>query len=116
MVEAMSSSPRSVALVYPEPHELADAIDHHSAYLAAAIATEGLEVRRCRQIPDPGVLEDTVVLQYNPFAYGRRGFAPGLLLRLLRLRLARSRPLIVTMLHEVYVPLRGARFIVMGIW
>lgn len=57
-----------------------------------------------------------VVLQYNPFSHGRRGFAPGLALTMLRLRCRRSRPTIVLMVHETFVDAKNWRWLLMRIW
>jgi glycosyltransferase involved in cell wall biosynthesis len=55
---------------------------------------------------------DAAVVQYNPFMYGRWGFAPGL-----PLMLARRRPqTLALMVHEPYVPLSDWRSAVMGGW
>jgi glycosyltransferase involved in cell wall biosynthesis len=59
--------------------------------------------------------EDVVILQYNPFSWGRWGFAPWLPLELLRLRRESPRPTIVVIVHEPYVPLE-ARNLAMGAW
>lgn len=57
-----------------------------------------------------------LVLQYNPFSHGRRGFAPGLVLAMLRLRCRRSRPIIVLMVHETFVDAKNWRWLLMGTW
>lgn len=57
-----------------------------------------------------------LVLQYNPFSHGRRGFAPGLALAMLRLRCRRSRPLIVLMVHETFVDPKNWRWLLMRTW
>jgi glycosyltransferase involved in cell wall biosynthesis len=59
---------------------------------------------------------DAILLQYNPFSYGRRGFAPSLLLELARLKLTRSRPLVALMVHETYVDMKNWRWALMGAW
>lgn len=62
---------------------------------------------------DPGT---AVVLQYSPFCYGRRGFAPWLPFDLLRLRGRRGRPRVAVMIHEPYVPIEDWRSSLMGAW
>jgi glycosyltransferase involved in cell wall biosynthesis len=59
---------------------------------------------------------DVVVVQYNPFMYGRWGFAPWLPLGLWRLRRKNSRGRIAVMVHEPYVPMVNWRWTLMGIW
>jgi glycosyltransferase involved in cell wall biosynthesis len=54
---------------------------------------------------------DYVLLQYNPFSFGPRGFAPWLVYAL-----ARAKIPLVLMLHETYVPLWPWRFSLMRLW
>jgi hypothetical protein len=53
-----------------------------------------------------------VVVQYNPFSYGRWGFAPRLIADLHRLRTQR----VSVMVHEPYVPIADWRSLLMGGW
>lgn len=75
---------------------------------------------RIRSAEDPGGEQlhraGALVLQYNPFSYGRRGFAPGLALAMLRLRCRRSRPVIVLMVHETFVDAKNWRWLLMRTW
>lgn len=57
-----------------------------------------------------------IVLQYNPFAYGRWGFAPSLAMSLLLLRRPPRRPLIALMAHEMFGPMVTWRLRLMGLW
>ena len=59
---------------------------------------------------------DVVLVQYNPFWYGRRGFAPALPAFLWNLRRLRRRPVIGLMVHETFVNPRNLRWAVMGAW
>ena len=59
---------------------------------------------------------DAIVLQYNPFMYGRWGFAPWLPPMLARLRRRRARPVLALMVHEPYVPMVSWRWTLMGLW
>jgi glycosyltransferase involved in cell wall biosynthesis len=59
---------------------------------------------------------DALVVQYNPFSFGRWGFAPRLPLFLARLRRKRRRPRIAVMFHETYVDLRSPSWAMMGGW
>jgi glycosyltransferase involved in cell wall biosynthesis len=59
---------------------------------------------------------DAMVLQYNPFMYGRWGFTPWLPLALLRLRRAVPRPLIALTVHEPCIDMLDWRSVLMGLW
>ncbi|HEY2326043.1 MAG TPA: glycosyltransferase [Gaiellaceae bacterium] len=79
-----------------------DAIRDYTAKLADALPGASIRVAG-----SPGWLRnlsqiDTVVLEYNPFSFGRWGFAPSLPFALARMRMARHRPAILLMLHETY--------------
>jgi glycosyltransferase involved in cell wall biosynthesis len=58
----------------------------------------------------------TILLQYNPFNFGRWGFAPWLPAKLWRLKRQRPRPRIVLMVHETYVSPSDWRTALMGAW
>lgn len=83
-----------------------DAIDEHSRRLVAALCeagvpacyeADGLSVAQVRSL-DP----DWILLQYNPFAYGHWGFAPGLIPNAIALRRQTGAPLAV-FVHEAWV-------------
>src|SRR5882724_8511675 len=59
---------------------------------------------------------DVVVLQYNPFMYGRWGFAPWLPVALGRLRSKSAGVCVALMVHEPYVPMVNWRWTLMGLW
>ena len=59
---------------------------------------------------------DALIIQYNPFSFGRWGFGPGLPLFLARLRRERRRPRIAVMFHETYVDMRSPSWALMGSW
>jgi hypothetical protein len=59
---------------------------------------------------------DAVMLHYNPFSWGRWGFAPWLAPSLTRLRLCRPELALGVVVHERYVPLGDVRATTMGIW
>jgi glycosyltransferase involved in cell wall biosynthesis len=70
-----------------------------------------------RGVPPPALLRaDAVVLQYNPFSFGRRGFAPSVPALLWRVRARRHRPVIAVMFHETFVDMKSPRWLVMGAW
>lgn len=59
---------------------------------------------------------DALVVQYNPFSFGRWGFAPRLPLFMAGLRRKRRRPRIAVMFHETYVDMRRPSWALMGSW
>lgn len=63
-----------------------------------------------------GASADAIVVQYNPFWYGRRGFAPGLPVGLFRLRRSRPRTTIGLMVHENYIDPKNWKWALMGAW
>jgi glycosyltransferase involved in cell wall biosynthesis len=96
-----------------------DALVDHSRQLVATLRAEGIDAElRLRSEPRPWVDHGahTVFLQYNPFSYGRWGFAPSLIAALWRLRLRRRTPGIAVMVHEPYVPMTTGRSVLMGLW
>src|SRR5688500_6300027 len=80
-----------------------DAIDAHSRRLVSALAERGVRARYVgdglgsarRQISHPS----WILLQYNAFAYGRRGFAPTLISEALRFRRTTG-ALLAVFVHE----------------
>jgi len=128
--------PRRIALLCSEQPGRIDAIRSYSLLLADALRNEeGVSADVYLRTPsgnwrraDPGPSVsrkeivrqlsgyDAVVLQYNPFMYGRRGFAPWLPLMLANLRRSRPRPVIALMVHEPYVPMINWRWMLMGLW
>jgi glycosyltransferase involved in cell wall biosynthesis len=58
----------------------------------------------------------TFLLQYNPFQFGRWGFAPWLPAKLWRLKRSAPRPRLAVMFHELYYPITDWRSAVMGGW
>ena len=58
---------------------------------------------------------DAYLLQYNPFAFGRWGFAPWLPVAWQRLRRQGEASMVLT-IHEAYSPMRGWRDTTMGLW
>jgi glycosyltransferase involved in cell wall biosynthesis len=84
--------------------------------LDARSAEASLALMDGRELPAEVERSDAVVLQYNPFSYGRWGYAPWLPAALKRLNRKRPRPIIAVMVHEPYMPLSGLRASVMGVW
>jgi len=57
-----------------------------------------------------------LILQYNPFSFGRWGFAPWLPGTLAAARLRRGHPFIAVMVHEPFVPMTSIRWTLLGSW
>lgn len=57
-----------------------------------------------------------LVLQYNPFCWGRRGYCPWVFRTLRRIKQLSNAPRIAVMFHETYVPRWPWRFTVMRLW
>jgi glycosyltransferase involved in cell wall biosynthesis len=68
-----------------------------------------------RRLEDGLEKYEVVILQYNPFMYGRWGFAPWLL-RALDLKRRAPHTRVALMVHETYVPMLSWRWTVMGLW
>jgi len=111
-----SSSAGCGLVVYRGTEEF-DAIDQYSRCLVAALreagecvayAPKGLSYSHVRASAPTWLL-----LQYNPFSYGRWGFAPGLVRDALRLRGERP-PQLAVLVHEAWVGMRDWRSTLMG--
>jgi glycosyltransferase involved in cell wall biosynthesis len=72
--------------------------------------------RAARSMDDALEQVDALILHYNPFSWGRRGFAPQLLQSLARVRRRRPALVIGILAHERYVDMRGLRGTLMGGW
>jgi glycosyltransferase involved in cell wall biosynthesis len=72
--------------------------------------------RRARSLDEALAHVDALILHYNPFSWGRRGFAPDLVPMLARLRRRRPRVVIGILAHERYVDMHGLRWTLMGGW
>lgn len=102
IVEQLRSGPYGVEVDY---------VDFRG--LSARLPTRILAVAKRLRTLDA---ESALVLQYNPFAFGRWGFAPWLPLVLASSRLRRSRPAVAVMVHEPYVPMSSIRWALLGVW
>jgi glycosyltransferase involved in cell wall biosynthesis len=96
-----------------------DSIDAYSRWLVDVLAAEGVEA--CyeagglapvlRMAPAPR----WVLLQYNPFRFGRAGFAPSVVRDVARLRRRSHAPLAV-MVHEAWIEMTDAKSSLIGAW
>jgi len=120
MPSVAASTAMRISVVYRDQGAPVDGIRDYSRGLTAALADRGanvsLHLTHGRELPPNAVRADAVILQYNPFAYGRRGFAPWLPRAVERLSRARPRPIIAVMVHEPFFPLHGWRGTLMGGW
>jgi glycosyltransferase involved in cell wall biosynthesis len=122
---------RTIAVVIAVRPSQADGIRDHTERLVESLRRGGATVhvlarparpwtlRLLRTDPGTGLALrdlDAVVVQYNPFWYGRRGFAPGLPLTLLGLRLRARRATLALLVHENYIDVRDWRTALMGSW
>ena len=114
----MPVSQASGVVVYRGNDEI-DAIEEYSRRLVAALSAVGNDARYV-----PGGLTEVlgdhaepawILLQYNPFRYGRAGIAPGLLLDVRRLR-HRSRVPLLVMVHEAWIDITDWRSALIGGW
>jgi glycosyltransferase involved in cell wall biosynthesis len=114
-----SPTRRRIAVLCRDSQRVVDGIRDYSWLLVQALQQSGrfeatLLVRFGVSEPLSGY--DAVVLQYNPFLYGRWGVAPWLPLMLAQTRRATPRPIIAVMVHEPYVPMVDARSALMGLY
>ena len=129
--------PAKVLAIVAADHHMnrADGIRDHTERLVEALRHEGtFQIRlalrrpgrgwiprqgqpaRSTGVPPDVLAADLVLVQYNPFWYGQRGFAPSLPAFLWNLRLRRRRPIIGLMIHETFVDARNFRWALMGAW
>ncbi|MGO9959539.1 MAG: glycosyltransferase [Solirubrobacteraceae bacterium] len=105
-----------VAVVYRRAAGI-DAIDQYCRRLVSALAAKGVPVSYhpfgLKELPDDPALD--VVLQYNPFRWGRSGFAPRLLTEVRHLRRS-SGARITLMVHEAWIDIGGPKSALIGIW
>jgi glycosyltransferase involved in cell wall biosynthesis len=113
----MSGGEVKGAVVYRRDEGI-DAIDEYSRRFVAAIRDQGFSVsyfpEGLGELFRSGAQPSWVVLQYNPFRYGRWGFAPKLLFDVLRLR--RARVPVALMVHEAWLDITDWRTAVMSAW
>jgi glycosyltransferase involved in cell wall biosynthesis len=102
-----------IRIVCGPVHAEVDAIRDYADHLASALADRGLEVEVDREPPEAHPA-DVILLNYNPFSYGRRGFARAPAAGLRRARRRGSR--ICLVVHESYVPALNWRWAVLGAW
>lgn len=116
-----------ILLAYPAHTRAVDGIRDYATQLVDQLGRDGDDAmlvrphRRCtlglsliRALPRRG--EMVLIVQYNPFAWGRWGIAPSLPLALALVRLRRSRVRVMMAVHEAYVPVKDLRSLLMSAW
>ena len=106
-----------VSLIYRNREGKIDGIGDYCEWLECALRAEQVEARIVAwQGRGIDVNEGAAILQYNPFSFGRWGFAPRLAIDMMRL--ARRQPQVrrAMMVHEAFVPIDSAKTLVMGAW
>jgi glycosyltransferase involved in cell wall biosynthesis len=103
-------------VVYRASHGI-DAIDEYSRRLVDALRAGGGDARYVADGLSPtrpaARTAPWVLLQYNPFGYGRAGFAPWLIRDAVVLR-RRYRVPLALMVHEAWIDISDARSLVIG--
>lgn len=96
-----------------------DAIDQYARRLVTALGADGSRPRYVADGLAPllaGSSEPAwILLQYNPFSWGRAGFAPDLVRDLARLR-RRTAARVAVMVHEAWIDVADARSALIGGW
>src|SRR5215216_705836 len=118
------SAGRSIVVVFPNLRAPIDGIRDHSVWLTREFERWGCDVELVPAVPtrrgtggNGALAMQLLILQYQPFSYGRWGVAPHLPLALAKWRLkGRRQSLIAAIVHEPYVPLSGWRWTLMGLW
>jgi glycosyltransferase involved in cell wall biosynthesis len=98
-----------------------NAIHEASACLVSALERQGCQARLVEWSREgarsAACDSDVIVIPYNPFMYGRWGFAPALVREALGMRRRRSsRAKLALVVHEPYVPIHDWKSLLMGAW
>lgn len=106
-----------ISLLYRDREGRIDGIGDYCERLESALRAAGAEAqtlvwRAGRIEADAGSL----IVQYNPFSFGRWGFAPRLPLEMISLKRRRPHICQAVMVHEAFVPIESAKSLVMGAW
>jgi glycosyltransferase involved in cell wall biosynthesis len=107
----------SVYLLYRDRDGRIDGIGDYCDRLESALRAAGSDARtitwRSQRID---ATEGSLILQYNPFAFGRWGFAPRLIFDLFSLRHRHPQLRQAVMVHETFVAITSARSLFMSVW
>jgi glycosyltransferase involved in cell wall biosynthesis len=115
MADVSAAGP--VSLLYRDREGRIDGIGDYCEGLESALLVAGVDARivswRGRGID---VNEGAVILQYNPFSFGRWGFAPRLPIDMMLLHRRRPHVRRAVMVHEAFVPIESGKTLLMGAW
>ena len=107
----------SISLLYRDRDGRVDGIGDYCERLESALQAAGAPARtlawRSGGI-DAG--DGALIVQYNPFSFGRWGFAPRLVLDLILLRRRHPEIRRAVMVHEPFVPIDSVKSLAMGTW
>jgi glycosyltransferase involved in cell wall biosynthesis len=120
-VPDVAPEPRTpvIALVYRDTKTRIDGIRAYTERLADAVDSTGeLEARPIfsRKFGEDLDGATAAVVQYNPFSYGRYGFAPWLPRALRKLRARPNPPVVAVMVHEAYAHVTNPRSALISSW
>jgi glycosyltransferase involved in cell wall biosynthesis len=112
-------APRDTGVVVYRARAGIDAIDQYSRRLVVELAVFGTDARYVAGGPASALAvargAPWLLLQYNPFVYGRAGFAPQMVRDVQRLR-RRARAPLAIMVHEAWVNTTDPKSTVIGAW
>jgi hypothetical protein len=105
-----------IVIAYAQQQAKVDGIRDYATHLAAELRRAGGDADLRLVPPGRGCAAGLIgalprdrpaalVLQYNPFSWGRWGVAPGLCLALAAVRRRRPQARIMLMVHESWVPI-----------
>lgn len=114
-------------LLHPANADRSDAIRDYAVHVVRQLQSEGRDATLLRPRLGRGLGADVVnalprrgrvalLVQYNPFSWGRWGVAPHLVWALILVRLRRPKVRVVLTIHEAYVPMKNLRWLLMGAW
>ncbi len=97
-----------------------NAIHDASACLVDALNRRGHEASLVEWVPGAmrgaASSSDVLAVPYNPFLYGRWGFAPSLIRDIAGVRRRAARPCVVLVVHETFVQIHDGKSLLMGAW
>jgi glycosyltransferase involved in cell wall biosynthesis len=115
-----SNGAPELAVLFRDSGRDIDAIRDYTHLLADGLrdegASAGVSLLQNSFVPDPPPGTNALLVNYNPFSWGRWGWAPELPGSLARLRTAPRRPAVTLIVHEPYVPWGGFKQTLMAAW
>jgi glycosyltransferase involved in cell wall biosynthesis len=115
MADVSAAGP--VSLLYRDREGRIDGIGDYCEGLESALHAAEVDARIISwQGRGIDVNEGAVILQYNPFSFGRWGFAPRLPIDMMLLRRRRPDVCRAVMIHEAFVPIDSFKTLLMGMW